>query len=319
MLVSSRPHYVIALEAKFEKGNISSMSENVGFIGLGSMGSPMALNVLKAGYKLTVYNRNASKAEPLTNAGAKLAQRPADVATPGNIVITMVANDEALESVTLGPDGILERLGPNGIHISMSTVSPEISSRLAELHALHKSTYIAAPVFGRPEAAAAQKLWIAIAGDKEAKARIRPLLDAMGQGVYDFGEEPAKANIVKVSGNFMIASAIETMSEMLNLAEKNGIDREQIMKLFNTTLFAAPIYQNYGNNIAARNFDTVGFQMQLALKDIDLVLAASKKAQSPMPFASHLHDRLLTGIARGRGDRDWMEMATGVAEDSGLK
>lgn len=295
------------------------MSDAVGFIGLGNMGEPMAQSVLKAGYHVKVYNRDLSKTQRLVNAGAQRCVRPSDVVTAGGIVISMVANDAALEAVTLGQDGLLAHLGPGGIHLSMSTVSPELARRLSELHEQQGCTYIAAPVFGRPEAAAAKLLWIAVAGKAEAKERVQPVLEAIGQGIFDFGTEPFNANIVKISGNFLIASAMESVGEICVLAEKNGVDCTKLIDMLSQTLFSCPIYQGYGKKIAAKDFTPVGFQMKLGLKDINLVLNAAEQSQVPMPFASHLHDRFLSGIARGRGERDWMEITRGISDDAGTE
>ncbi|GCE31076.1 putative oxidoreductase YfjR [Dictyobacter alpinus] len=295
------------------------MSESIGFIGLGNMGQPMAINVLKAGYNMKVYNRDQRKAESITEAGARSGARPAEVVERGGIVITMLSNDEALKAVTLGHDGLLNYLGPGGVHISMSTVSPNLAREMHELHEKEGCSYVAAPVFGRPEAAESQQLWIVEAGNTAAKERIRPILEAIGQGIFDFGEDPAHANIVKISGNFLIAAAMESMGEVFALAEKSGIDRTQIFEMLTQTIFSSPIYKNYGKKIAEKNFQPVGFPMRLALKDVNLVLDSSEQVQSPMPFASQLHDRLLSGIAKGRGESDWAELTRGIADDAGIE
>jgi 3-hydroxyisobutyrate dehydrogenase-like beta-hydroxyacid dehydrogenase len=220
------------------------MSETIGFIGLGNMGQAMASNLLKAGYTLIVYNRTLSKAEALTAKGARLAHNPEEAVPQGGIVITMVANDQALEEIVMS-QGFLERLGQGGIHISMSTVSPETSRKLAKLHRQHGSYYLAAPVFGRPEAAAAQQLWICISGPNNAKEQVQPVLKALGQGIFDFGEDPGAANVVKLCGNFLILSAMEAMAEALTLAEKDGLDRLAVNDMLTHTMFTAPVYQNY--------------------------------------------------------------------------
>jgi len=234
------------------------------------------------------------------------------------MVITMVANDSALESVVSGENGLLERLGPGGIHLSMSTVSPATARQLAELHEKHGSSYVAAPVFGRPQAAAAQQLWIAVSGPPAAKERVQPLLHALGQGVFDFGEEPGAANVIKLSGNFLIASAMEAMAEALTLAEKNGIDRSKVIDMFGQTLFSCSIYQNYGKAIAEKRYMPAGFYLSLGLKDVSLVLQTADNAKMPMPLASLLHDRLMAGVARGREEMDWSALSLGVSEDAGL-
>ena len=182
------------------------MSETIGFIGLGHLGLPLATNLLNARYALRVYNRTASKAESLVTQGAHLAPRPVDAVTTGGIVASIVWDDAALESVVMG-DSFLEQLGSGGIHLSMSTVLPETSKKLAALHAQHGCAYVEAPIFGRPEAAVAHQLWIPFAGPQQAKERVRPLLTAMGaQGIFDFGEEAGAATLVKLVGNFLIAS-----------------------------------------------------------------------------------------------------------------
>jgi 3-hydroxyisobutyrate dehydrogenase-like beta-hydroxyacid dehydrogenase len=295
------------------------MNKRIGFIGLGNMGQPMAHNLLKAGYEVHVYNRSASKVKPLVEAGAQQGTTPQDVVEPGGIVITMVANNAALEHVTLGPQGILNRLGPNGIHISMSTISPTLAHQLAEQHTQKGVAYVAAPVFGRPDAAAARKLWIAVAGSAAARERIRPVLQALGQGIFEFGEAPERANIVKICTNFLIVAAMEAMGESLTVAEKNGIDRSAFIDMISHTLFASPIYQNYGKMIAERHFTPVGFQMALGLKDINLFLESAEQAQAPMPLGNLLHDRLLTSVARGRADADWAEFTRLISESAGLE
>ncbi|HEY9620296.1 MAG TPA: NAD(P)-dependent oxidoreductase [Crinalium sp.] len=295
------------------------MNTNIGFVGLGSMGLPMATNLIKAGYKLRVYNRTADKARSLVEQGAELVEHPADAVEPGGIVVSMVSNDQVLESVTLGENGILSRLGADGVHLAMSTVAPATTRTLAQQHEQIGAHYLAAPVFGRPDAAAAAKLWICVSGKPEIKQRVRPLLDALGQGVFDFGDEVGNANVVKLAGNFLILSAIEAMSEAYTLAEKNGIDRQQIADLFGQTLFACPIYQNYGRMVAQEKLEPVGFKLSLGLKDATLALQTAQESQMPMPLASLVRDRLLSALAKGRGEVDWAGgMALGVSEDAGL-
>jgi 3-hydroxyisobutyrate dehydrogenase-like beta-hydroxyacid dehydrogenase len=291
----------------------------VGFIGLGNMGLPIATNLVESGYKLQVYNRTAQKAQPLVDKGAELGKSPADVVEPGGIVISMLANDQALADVVLGENGILEKLGNGGIHISMSTISPTTAQNLAQQHEQKGTHYLAAPVFGRPDAAAARKLWICLSGNGAAKERVLPLLNVLGQKVFDFGEQISAANVVKLSGNFLIISAIEAMAEAFTLAQKNGIDRTQVAELFGQTLFACPIYQNYGRMIAQEQYEPAGFKLALGLKDIELALQTAKESQMPMPVASLVRDRLISAIAKGRGDIDWTGLALGVSEEAGLK
>ncbi len=295
------------------------MSGNqIGFIGLGQMGRPMAANLLKAGYRLRVYNRTSSRIQDLGRDGVTAAPRPAEVVASGGIVVTMVANDQALEEIVSGSGGFGDALGEGGVHLSMSTVAPATARRLAAYHMDRGSAYVAAPVFGRPEAAAAKKLWICAAGAPAAKSRIASLLETLGQRVYDFGDNPAAANVVKLAGNFLIVSALEAMAEAFALVEKNGIDRANFAGLMTETLFGCLIYQNYGKLIAAQTYEPAGFKLSLGKKDIDLVLQTANENCMPMPLASLLHDRLVTGLARTRGDMDWTALALGVSEDAGL-
>jgi 3-hydroxyisobutyrate dehydrogenase-like beta-hydroxyacid dehydrogenase len=272
------------------------MSETIGFIGLGLLGLPIATNLLNAGYSLRVYNRTASKAEALVAKGAQRMSRPADVVLSGGIVATIVWDDAALESVVMS-DGFLEQLGPDGIHLSMSTVLPETSKKLAALHAQHGSIYIDAPIFGRPEAAVARQLWIPFAGPQRAKERVRPLLKAMGaQGIFDFGEEVGAANIVKLVGNFLIVSAGHSIREALTMAEKNGVDPKAVIDMLTQTLFTSPIYQSHGKRMVekAAPFN----QSPIPLKDVGLFQKTAQQVELATPIASLLEDILRSDKTR---------------------
>ena len=270
-------------------GGLRTMSERIGFIGLGQLGLPMATNLLNAGYGLRVYNRTASKAEPLVAHGAQLATRPADVITTGGIVASIVWDDAALESVVMS-EGFLEQLGPGGIHLSMSTVLPETSKKLAAIHAQHGSVYIEAPIFGRPEAAVAHQLWIPVAGPQQAKERVRPLLMAMGgQGIFDFGEEVGAATLVKLAGNFLIVSAGRSIGEAVSMARKNGVDPKAVVDMLTQTLFSSPIYQSYGKRIAENG---APFQSAIPLKDIGLFKQTAQQVESATPISDLLYDIL---------------------------
>jgi 3-hydroxyisobutyrate dehydrogenase-like beta-hydroxyacid dehydrogenase len=282
------------------------------------MGQAMAQRLLAAGFPLSVYNRTQRNADDLVAAGARRALTPADAVTPGGIVITMVANDAALEAVTIGAGGFLERLGRGGIHLSMSTIGPDLAGRLDAAQSALDSHYLAAPVFGRPNAAAAGALSIALSGDERAKERVKPVLAALGKGVYDFGSEPSAAHTVKIGGNFLIAAAIESLSEAFALMAKNGIDRAAFHNLLASTLFDCPIYRNYGSYILSEQFSPPGFTLELGNKDIELALAAGKASLAPMPLASLIHDRMLAGLAKGRGDLDWTAISLQALEDAGI-
>ncbi len=295
------------------------MSETIGFIGLGGMGSAMAANLLKAGFALKVYNRTHTRAKQLVDLGATQAHSLEDAADEGGIVITMLTNDVAVQNVAFGDAGFGPKLGTGGIHISMSTIAPETSRHLATLHNARQSYYVAAPVFGKPDAAAAQKLWIATSGPAEAKARVQPLLDAMSQGVYDFGDDPGSANVVKLTGNFMFGAAIEAMGEAFTLAQKNGISRTAVYDFFTQTLFACPVYKNYGKLISEEHYQPIGAIPSLIRKDFGLILSEANSAAVPMPLASLVHDRLTAMVAKGREDRDWAGFAEEISESAGLQ
>lgn len=294
------------------------MSETFGFIGLGNMGEPIAANLLRAGYALRVYNRTASKAAALAAMGVTVVQGPEEVAVPGGIVFTMLSDDRAVEEVCLPAGSFVERLGHGGVHVSISTIAPATARRLAEHHAQHKVDYIAAPVFGRPEAAVAKRVWVCMSGAAMARKRVAPILAAIGQGTFEFGDDPGAANVVKLCGNFLIASAIEALAESFTLAEKNGVNKKDVAEMLGKTLFACPVFQGYGAQISEEKFHPAGFRLALGLKDISLTLQTAALSSVPMPLASLLHDRWLTGVAKGRADMDWTAAALGVAEDAGL-
>jgi len=289
----------------------------VGFIGLGHMGSGMAANLVRAGHEVTVYNRTPSRAEALVAQGARVAARVAD-ACPGEAVITMLADDHAVEDVVFGPDGVIAALRAGAIHVSTSTISVALSERLTTAHANARQRFVAAPVFGRPEAAAAAKLFIVAAGLRDAVAACQPLFDAMGQKTFPFGEEPKAANLVKLSGNFLIASMIEALGEALAVVGKAGIDGRHYLDFLTSTLFSAPIYKAYGGQIVEQRFEPAGFAARLGEKDIRLTLAAAETLRAPMPLASLIHDRFLTLLAHGGDALDWSAVGRLAARDAGL-
>jgi len=294
------------------------MKETIGFVGLGSMGLAMASNLLKAGYGLRVYNRTANKARSLVERGAVLARSPAEAAEPGGIVVTMVSDDRALEEITLGADGLLSRLG-DGVHLSMSTIAPHTSRRLEDLHTERGASYVASPVFGKPEVAAEAKLWIASSGaNAAARGRVKPLQEAMGQHVFDFGDEAGAANIIKLAGNFLLGAAIEAMAEAFTLAQKNGVPRRATYEFFTQTLFNCFVYRGYGELIASEHYEPVGAKPSLIRKDYGLILEAAAEELVPMPLASLIHERLTARVAKGREDLDWASFAREVSESAGL-
>jgi 3-hydroxyisobutyrate dehydrogenase-like beta-hydroxyacid dehydrogenase len=295
------------------------MPEQLGFIGLGNMGEPMAANLLAAGYGLRVYNRTTAKASPVTAKGALLAKSAADVALPAGIVLTMLSDDHAVEGVCMASGSFVEKLGPGGIHVSLSTISPAAARRLSEHHAKYKVEYVAAPVFGRPDAAAGKRLAVLLSGPAAAKKRVEPILPAISSSHFDFGEDAGSANVVKLCGNFLVASAIEGLAEALTLAEKNGVNKNDVADMLGKTIFACPVYQGYGKQIAEQRFDPPGFKLALGLKDINLALQTAASVSVPMPLASLLHDRWVSAVAKGRENLDWAAVSLGAREDAGLK
>jgi 3-hydroxyisobutyrate dehydrogenase-like beta-hydroxyacid dehydrogenase len=290
----------------------------IGFIGLGNMGLGMAANLLKAGHEVAAYNRSASKAQPLLAHGAHLATQVAD-ACQGDVVITMLADDAAVEGVVFGEAGVVNNLRKGGIHISSSTISVALSEKMTDAHHQHGQHFVSAPVFGRPEAAAAAKLFVAVAGAPDAVDTCMPLLEAIGQKTFRFGEKPSDANLVKLSGNFLISSVIESLAEAIALVAKAGLDEHQYVDFLTSTLFNAPVYKTYGGLIADKKFEPAGFAAVLGFKDNRLVLAAAETLRVPLPIASLIYNRFLTLLAHGGDAVDWSGISQLAREDSGQK
>jgi 3-hydroxyisobutyrate dehydrogenase-like beta-hydroxyacid dehydrogenase len=288
----------------------------IGFIGLGQMGSAMAANLLKAGHTVTVFNRRPERRAPLVKLGAHEASVVAD-ASQGDVVITMLADDTAVGDVVFATDGLLANLPKNAIHISMSTISVALSKRLALAHLEAGQRYLAAPVFGRPDMAAAAKLFIIAAGESATIDACMPIFDSLGQKTSRIGAEPFAANLVKLSGNFLLAAAIEALGEAIALVGKAGIDRRAYVDLLTSTIFTAPAYRTYGSLIAAGSFEPAGFAAPLGFKDIQLGLAAAESLRVPMPLASLLRDRFLTLFAQGGNKLDWSAIGGLAAQDAG--
>ena len=294
------------------------MKPAVAYLGLGGMGLAMTTRLLDAGYPLTIWNRSPDKASALTARGARLAPNPEDAVASADIVFSMVSDDQALEGIALGPQGFIAAMKPGALHVSMSTILPATATRLAGIHRERGTAYIAAPVFGRPEAAAAGKLWICISGKDEDKARLLPVLTHLCQQHYDFGAEPAAANVLKLAGNFMIASAIESMAEAFVFGEKNGLDQHMLAEFFGDTIFACPIYKNYGRIIAEKKFEPPGFRLALGRKDVQLVAETARTSNVPMPILATLLNRFAARAAKGGGELDWTSIAIDVETDAGL-
>ncbi len=289
----------------------------IAFVGLGNMGEPIARNLLKAGHELAVYNRTRSRGEALGREGARLADSPSGT-LPADVVFTMLADDGAVEGVMLGQGQLVAKMAKGALHVSVSTISVALSERLTAAHAEKGQAYVAAPVFGRPEAAAARKLFVVAAGAPKDLERCQPLLDAIGQRTFIVGAEPRLANVVKLSGNFLIASVLESLGEAVALVRKYGVDPHRYIEILTSTLFAAPVYKTYGTIIADEKYKPAGFALPLGLKDVKLALAAAEAAGAPMPIASLLRDHAITAIARGYGEHDWSVLAKLAADNAGL-
>jgi 3-hydroxyisobutyrate dehydrogenase-like beta-hydroxyacid dehydrogenase len=289
----------------------------VAFLGLGNMGRGMVRNLLKAGNEVVVYNRTRARADELAKEGAMVAEYPA--AIQADVAFTMVADDAALEQIVFGPQGLMSGLPKGGIHVSMSTISAALSRSLTDKHRERGQTMVSAPVFGRPEAAEAAKLFMVAAGPHQAIERCRPLFEVLGQKTFLVGEEPVMANVTKLSGNFMIASVIECLGEAFSLGRKYGLEADTMLDVFTNSLFAAPVYKTYGAIIAQQKWEPAGFRLRLGLKDVRLALAAADGAAVPMPVASFIHDSFLSAVARGMGELDWAALAKLAAERAGLK
>ena len=289
----------------------------VGFIGLGRMGSGMAQNILRAGFALRVYNRTVAKLAPCLDQGAVAAASPREAALGADAVITSLMDDRSVLDAVTGNDGILAGLAADGIHIGTTTISPACASQLAALHAAHRSHYIAAPVLGRPDAAAAGTLRTFVAGDPTAIARCTPLIEAYAQAPVNLGTEHRVANSMKLAANYIIASLIELMGEVYAFAERSGIEAE-MMNLLLATLLGAPGVKDYATRIRDREFEPAGFALSAGLKDVELMLAASTEVRVALPYANVIREKLLAAIANGMEHKDWSAVYEITRMNAGL-
>ncbi len=297
----------------------------VGFIGLGAMGLPMARNLAHAGHEVTVYNRTPGRAEALAGE-VTVAASIAEAAADAEVVVTMLSDDDAVECVVLGApaeggqvtDHLVASLGSGAVHVSMSTISPALAHRLAYAHEAAGQGFVSAPVFGRPDAAEARRLAVVAAGSPEAIEKARPVLEGMSAVIHVVGVQPWLANVVKLAGNFMLASMIEALGEAFAFARKAGVEAEALVPVIVKGLPWSAIVEAYGEAVAAQRFEPAGFQLRLGLKDVRLVLEAADAAAVPMPLASLLRDQLIEATVRGDGDRDWSALARLAAQRAGL-
>ena len=290
----------------------------VAFIGLGRMGMGMARNLVRAGQTVSVFNRSREKAMAFAADGARVASSPADACRDAEAVMTMVADDHALEQIVFGNEGLASALKKDCIHLSHSTISTSLARKLTAEHSQRNQGYLSVPVFGRPDSAEAKNLVVVAAGPTEYVERCRPLLDAIGRQTFVVGTEPWQANVAKVCGNFLIAGVIEALGEAYATLRKAGVAPQSFLEIMNA-LFGSQVIANYGRIIAQEQFEPAGFALKLGLKDVRLVQAAAEECAAPMPLAGLVHDHLLSALAQGQGEMDWSSMTQVIARNAGLK
>jgi len=292
-----------------------SAVKRVGVVGLGHMGHAFAANLVQDGYEVLAYDRDAQRATALS--GARAVAELADLASC-DVVLTSLPDDDALAAVALGAGGLVAALAPGAVHISMSTVSPGISRRVAEAHARRKQGYVAAPVLGNPDFARERKLFVLAAGSRAALEKVRPLLQGLGQHLFVIGEDPGLANLMKLGANTLIATTLESMGEVLALLRKGGIGGRLAFDVLTNSLFDSRVHKSYGGKIVEGRFSPAGMAVPLATKDLRLALAEAEHTAVPMPAASLVHDRLVAMAARGWSDLDWSALGLLAAADAGL-
>jgi 3-hydroxyisobutyrate dehydrogenase-like beta-hydroxyacid dehydrogenase len=279
---------------------------DIGFIGLGTMGSRVAENLVKAGNKVRVWNRERAAVDALARLGAQPVSTAREVFS-GDAVFSMLADDGAVREVI---EPLLDGAPKGLVHVNMATISVALARELDTRHREHGLFYVAATVFGRPELAAAAKLTIVVAGDPSAVARVQPLLDVIGQRTWPMGVQPERANVVKLAGNILLGAAVEAMAEASAMVSRHGIPPADFLNVLTSGVFASPAYQTYGAAIAQERYDPPGFKLKLTLKDLRLALAAAEDAAVPMPLADVVHESLLEAVAHGDGERDLAVLAT---------
>lgn len=289
---------------------------NIAFLGLGTMGMPMAANLVKAGYRVRAWNRSPAPASKLAALGGTVAANPREAVEGADVLISMLADDAATRAAVIEAHA-LTALKPGSIHINMATVSVALAAELAEMHRRQGVSYVAAPVLGRVNVAEAGKLNILAAGDPDALAAVQPLFDVLGQKTWNFGKRPEQANAAKLAVNFMIASAIGTMGEAVALVQGYEVDKAGFLDLVTSTVFSAPVYQGYGAAMAQERFEPAGFKLALGLKDVRLAMEAAERVNVPLPLASTLRDTHIESIAHGDGHLDWAALSRTSMRRSG--
>ena len=299
------------------QGTEKFVVRRVGVVGLGNMGHALAVNLREDGYQLLVCDRDPERMKALQSKGAVPTPRIEDLAGC-DVVLTSLPNDDALSAVALGPEGLATILGPEAVHISTSTVSPAISRRVAEEHARHQQDYVAAPVLGNPDFARTRKLFVLAGGSQSALAKVRPLLERLGQRLFVIGEDPALANLMKLASNVLTATTLQCMGEVLALLRKGGVDRQLAFDVLTNSMFDSRVHKTYGGKIVEERFGPPNFPAPLAMKDLRLALAEAERLAVPMPAAGLTHDHLVAMMARGWADLDWSALGLLAAVDAGL-
>jgi 3-hydroxyisobutyrate dehydrogenase-like beta-hydroxyacid dehydrogenase len=285
------------------------------------MGTAMAANLAAAGHRVIAYIRHPEQAARLAALGLEPTANFADL-FGCNIVISMLPDDTAVREIVFGReevglDGLAAGLSPGSIHLSMSTISTAAASELASEHALNGQGYVAAPVFGNPDAAKARQLYIIVAGATADVERCRTLFESLGQRTFVVGNDPAQANLIKLLGNMMTATTLEMLGEIVAVLRKRGVDPAPFLDIMTSTMFGGRAHKIYGAKIVAEQY-APGFRLPLALKDVRLALAEADSAGVPMPSVDVVRDRMLTGVARGHADLDWSVLGLIAAEESGI-
>lgn len=289
---------------------------DVGFIGLGAMGSAMARRLIELGHHVRVWNRSPEPIDNIVRMGGHRADTPQE-ALSAQAAITMLANDDAVRGVLL-ESGALQASARGLIHVMTATISVDLAKLLEKVHADCGLAYVAAPVLGRPDVAALGGLHVLVAGNASAIACVQPLLDALGKKTWHISDQPHQANVAKIAANLLLASAIEAMAEVITLAERHQLDAARMMTALTGSLFSAPVYRTYGDIILNRAFEPALFKASLGLKDVNLAVSAGESAGVALPIAGLVHDSLLDAIAHGHGNSDWAALATASARRAGL-
>lgn len=292
--------------------------QKLGFIGVGQLAQPMVRHLLDRGHEVLVHNRRRDPLKDLVAKGAVFCDRPEDTVTEGGIVFNCLPDDDAVLSVFHPHSKIFGKMGKEGVHVSMATISPHASQIIEERHQKFGGAYCVATVMGRPDAVENKKQLYLLAGESAHVERVRPILDAIGSRTFTFGEEPHAANAAKLAFNFLIVSAIEAMAESFTFAAKNGVDVEQFYSTITETLLASPLYKNYGRALLDRSFTKPLFRLGLGAKDVDLICSTARRSLSPMRFASVLQDRMTASVAKGRENYDWTGIVVDVEEEAGM-